>query len=278
LTGATAGFRPRRRWGQNFLVNRGAVERIVAAFDPDPRDHVLEIGPGRGVLTRRLVGRVARLTAVEIDPLLAAPLLAEFAHEIAAGTLVIVRSDILEVDLAALLSDARPAAGRGARVLANLPYNIASEVILRLLRSGAFLRDMMVMVQREVGARILAVPGGKTYGGLSVLCQACARVESVLRLRPGSFRPIPRVDSEVLRLTLRDPGGPGASNLDALANLLREAFSQRRKTLLKNLARGRGTTAAEALIRGAGLDPRMRPEEVPVEGYLALAAASRGTL
>ncbi len=272
MSGGSPGFRPRRRWGQHFLVNRGVIERIVAAFEPHPQDHVLEIGPGRGALTRPLLARVAHLVAVEIDPLLVTALRTEFAREVSSGRLVLVRSDILKLDLVSLLSEMRSPAGQGVRVLANLPYNIASAVILRLLRQGPPFRDMLVMVQREVAARILAVPGHKTYGSLSVLCQSCARVESVLRLRPGSFRPIPRVDSQVVRLTARPPAEPGAPDPETLAALLREAFAQRRKTLLRNLARREGLTAAEALIRGAGLDPRSRPEQVSVEGFRALAA------
>jgi len=144
------------------------------------------------------------------------------------------------------------------------------------------------MVQREVALRILSPPGRKTYGGLSVLCQAGARVESMLRLRPGSFRPRPKVESEVVRLTLRDRDGrAAAADRQDLERLLRVAFEQRRKTLLNNLARlppfpgappsgpSLGPAAASDLIRGAGLDPKARPETVPVEGFLALTESWR---
>jgi 16S rRNA (adenine1518-N6/adenine1519-N6)-dimethyltransferase len=283
-----AGFRPRRRFGQNFLVDRGAIDRMLAAFRPDGDDLVLEIGPGQGALTRLLMGRVAALAAVEIDRDLAARLEGDLARQAPPGTLTIIRADILEIDLPALLSGLGARSGRPARVIANLPYNVATAVILRLLPQAPLLRDLLVMVQREVALRILSPPGRKTYGGLSVLCQACARVESVLRLRPGSFRPRPKVESEVIRLTLRDRDGrAAAAGRQDLERLLRVAFEQRRKTLLNNLARlppfpgappsvpSLGPAAASHLIRGAGLDPAARPETVPVEGFLALTDSWR---
>jgi 16S rRNA (adenine1518-N6/adenine1519-N6)-dimethyltransferase len=275
------GFGARRRFGQNFLVNEGAIERLVAAFAPRSDDLVLEVGPGKGALTRRLAGRVAALAAVEIDRGLAALLRDTLAAGAPEGHLLIIEGDILEVDVGALLATLGAREGRPARVIANLPYNIATGVILRLLRESRLLEDLLVMVQREVAARILSPPGRRTYGGLSVLCQAFSRAESVLRLGPGSFRPRPRVDSEAIRLTLRDPGGTASRAPQALSDLLRVAFEQRRKTLLNNLVRlpapggSLGAKGAAALIRRARLEPGSRPEAVPVEGFLALLDAWR---
>lgn len=267
--------RPRRRWGQNFLVNEGALDTIVRIFRPAPADIVLEIGPGRGALTGRLASRVARLVAVEIDPDLAARLEREHSP---AGSIRIVRGDVLNVDLDRLLYDAGASPARPARVLANLPYNIASAVLLRLLAHRRMLSDLLVMVQREVARRIVSPPGRKTYGGLSVLCQARARVESVLKLRPGSFRPVPKVHSEMIRMTLLPHEESAAT--EGLETLLRAAFASRRKTLLNNLARLPGQDAAGAarLIDAAGLEPGMRPEEVPIAGFLALRRAIGGTI
>ncbi|MEK7282251.1 MAG: 16S rRNA (adenine(1518)-N(6)/adenine(1519)-N(6))-dimethyltransferase RsmA [Acidobacteriota bacterium] len=276
----------RRRWGQNFLVNQGAADAIVAAFRPRADDLVLEIGPGKGVLTRRLLGRVRALLAVEIDPDLVAFLRSETGGP---PGLEIVAADILEADLRALLLRLGAAPEGRARVIANLPYNIATAVILRLIGERALLRDLLVLVQREVAERIASPPRRKTYGGLTVLCQAHARVETLLRLRPGSFRPVPKVDSELVRLTLYAPdeeaARPGGSPPPgALEGLLRTAFGRRRKTLLNNLAslpgpRGVpiGGEQAGRVIRAAGLDPGARPEEVSVEGFLALLRA-RNTL
>jgi 16S rRNA (adenine1518-N6/adenine1519-N6)-dimethyltransferase len=271
----------RRGWGQNFLVNQGAADTIVLAFRPQAGDLVLEVGPGRGVLTGRLAGRVGGLVAVEIDPALACALREELR---ASSSVEIVEADVLKVDLRALLERLGATPARRARVIANLPYSIATAVILRLLEERALLVDLLVLVQREVAERITSPPGRKAYGGLSVLCQARARVEALLRLRPGSFRPIPKVDSELLRLTVRlpeDEAGPSrAAAPGALEALLRSAFAQRRKTLLNNLARLKdprgvaiGARSAEILIRSAGLDPGVRPEEIPVDGFLALLRA-----
>ena len=276
----------RRRWGQNFLVNQGAADAIVAAFRPQADDLVLEIGPGKGVLTRRLLGQVRALLAVEIDPDLVAFLRSETGGP---PGLEIVAADVLEADLRALLLRLGAAPEGRARVIANLPYNIATAVILRLIGERALLRDLLVLVQREVAERIASPPRRKTYGGLTVLCQAHARVETLLRLRPGSFRPVPKVDSELVRLTLYAPdeeaARPGGSPPPgALEGLLRTAFGRRRKTLLNNLAslpgpRGVpiGGEQAGRVIRAAGLDPGARPEEVSVEGFLALLRA-RNTL
>jgi 16S rRNA (adenine1518-N6/adenine1519-N6)-dimethyltransferase len=274
-------FRPRKRLGQNFLINQGAADTIVAAFRPRPDDLVVEIGPGRGALTHRLAGRVLRLVAVEIDPDLAVPLREEMR---ASPSVEIVQADILELDLTALLQGMGATTARRARVIANLPYSIATTVILRLIDERALLADLLVLVQREVAERIASPSGRKSYGGLSVLCQTQARVEILLRLRPGSFRPVPKVDSELVRLTLHHAdeetsvtGGAAPLTLEAL---LRTAFAQRRKTLLNNLVRlkgpgggSMGSAAAADLIRRAGLDPRARPEEIPVDGFLALLRA-----
>jgi 16S rRNA (adenine1518-N6/adenine1519-N6)-dimethyltransferase len=276
-------FRASKRWGQNFLVNQRAADTIIVAFRPMPDDLVLEVGPGRGVLTQRLAGRVARLVAVEIDPDLAVPLRQELR---ATPSIEIVEADVLELDLTALLRGLGATPARRARVIANLPYSIATTVILRLIDERALLADLLVLVQREVAERIASPPGRKSYGGLSILCQARARVEILLRLRPGSFRPVPKVDSELVRLTLPAPGDgtPGTEGIasSALETLLRTAFAQRRKTLLNNLVRligpggsPIGAGAAADLIRRAGLDPRARPEEIPVEGFLALLRALR---
>jgi len=274
-----------RKWGQNFLVNAGACETIIRAFAPRPDDRVLEIGPGRGALTRRLLGRVECLMAIEVDPDLASVLRQDLQHSHPEGRFDLIEGDVLAVDLGALLDRLGDGARSPCRVIANLPYNIATAVILRLLPLRGTLRDLFVMVQREVAERMASPPGRKSYGSLSVLCQTYALVEPILTLGPGSFQPRPKVDSAVIRMTLRNPGGAVARSHETFVALVRAAFEQRRKTLLNNLARLRpavspsaaaagaplGRPAAEALILGAGLDPRRRAEEIPVGGFLALA-------
>ena len=260
-----------RRWGQNFLVNRGAAERILAAFAPGPEDRVLEIGPGSGALTRGLAGRVERVLAVEIDPALAEPLGRILAPHVETGALSIVAADVLEIDLDAVLRQLAGPRPGGVRVLANLPYNISTAVILRLLECRPHLKDIMVMVQREVADRIVSPPGRKSYGALSVLCQTRARVDTILRLGPGSFRPVPKVESAVIRLEML-PFTPG-EDFASLSLLLRAAFRHRRKTLLNNLADLPLSPAAGGpaeLLRRAGIGPRTRAEEIPPQGFVDL--------
>jgi 16S rRNA (adenine1518-N6/adenine1519-N6)-dimethyltransferase len=269
----------RRRWGQNFLVNEGAADAMVRAFLPRPGDRVLEIGPGRGVLTRRLAGRVVRLVAVEIDPALASALPGSLPPGLPAGAFEVIAGDVLAIDPVDLLDRLGATAAGPGRVIANLPYNIATAVVLRLVTLWPRLSDMMIMVQREVAGRIAARPGSKAYGSLSILCQTAARVDSILRLGPGSFRPRPRVDSEVIRLVLRDPGGAAGRDFEAYAALVRAAFAARRKTLANNLALlpgpggALGHANAAALLRSAALEPGRRGEELSVEQFQALFAA-----
>ncbi len=265
------GFRPRRRRGQNFLVNAGAIRSILEAFDPRPGDRVLEVGPGRGALTEPLVERVGRLVAVEVDRDLAVALAARLERHGRSGRLEIVAADVLDVGIVDLVRRLGPG-GRPARLIANLPYNIATAVLLDCLRSRRLLGDLLVMVQREVAERLLSRPGRRTYGSLSVLCQCFARMEIVLRLRPGSFRPRPRVESSVVRMVPLETTPGGEVRYEELSALLRAAFEQRRKTLQNNLSRiaPGGSPAAEEWIRAAGLDPRARPESIPVDGYVAL--------
>ncbi len=266
----TERFRPRRHWGQNFLINPGAIETIVSAFAPQQDDRVIEVGPGHGALTEAIVSRVGRLLAVEVDPALAGALEERLDRFRAGGQLEIVEGDVLALGLGPLLRRL-DTTGRPARLIGNLPYNIATEVILSGLRHAPMLADLHVMVQREVAERMTSEPGRKSYGSLSVLCQTYARIERVLRLRPGSFKPRPRVESQMIRLVPHSIDGhlPPFGDLSVL---LRAAFEQRRRTLLNNLSRiaPGGSDGAGRWIRSADLDPRARPEAIPVEGYLAL--------
>ena len=272
----TKGFRPKRRFGQNFLINQGAADGIVQAFSPRLDDRVIEIGPGQGVLTRRLAGRVGRLLAIEVDRSLAARLSLSLgrpgpdlpasgaAAPAAPGPVEVVEADVLSRDLGEWLDLLGASTERPARLIGNLPFNIATAIVLRSLSLRPRLRDLMVMVQREVAERILSPPGRKSYGGLSVLCRTYARCDSILRLGPGSFRPRPKVQSQVVRLTLRDPGGRAGADPEGFALFLRRAFRARRKTLLNALSADfpGGADAARALIAAAGLDPRCRAEEL----------------
>jgi 16S rRNA (adenine1518-N6/adenine1519-N6)-dimethyltransferase len=278
--------RAHRRWGQHFLVQETVSETIIRAFRPQPEDRVLEIGPGRGALTRRLLGRVGRLLAVEVDPDLASDLRRDLLQAAPDAGFLLVEGDVLETGLPALLDRLGADQGHPGRVIANLPYNIATAVILECLPLRGRLRDLVVMVQREVAERIASPPGRKSYGSLSVLCQTFSRVEPILTVGPGSFRPRPKVDSAVIRMSLRDPGGAVGRDPEAFSVLLRTAFEQRRTPLPNTRPPRRagprgaapgaplGRQAADALIRRAGLDPRGRAEDVSVDGFLALQEAA----
>ena len=214
--------RPRKRWGQNFLIDPNLIRKIVAAIGPGPDDLFLEIGPGHGELTLPLAGAAGAVTAVDIDPLLVGPLM-----QLVPGNVTVIQDDILAVDLAALL----PA---GSRIYGSLPYNITSPLVFRLLAYRNRWRDAHVIVQQEVGARLAAAPGSKAYGRLTVMVQAFTRVETCFDLPAEAFRPRPKVDSTLIRLT---PGDQHGQIVDEarFEELVRLAFGQRRKKLANAL-------------------------------------------
>jgi 16S rRNA (adenine1518-N6/adenine1519-N6)-dimethyltransferase len=250
---------PKKHFGQHFLHERGVIERIVAAIAPRPDDRIVEIGPGEGALTLPLLKASGHLTAIELDTDLIEPLRARAAG---VGELEIIHADVLKVDLAAL------AAGGKLRVAGNLPYYVSSPILFHCLAHAGAIADMHFMLQKEVVDRMAAAPGSKVYGRLSVMLQLACKVEPLLRVAPGSFRPPPKVESAVVRLTplppARCPDPALAAKIDAV---VRAAFGQRRKTLSNSL---RGLLDADA-IRAAGIDPRARAEDVAPAGFAALA-------
>ena len=266
-------MRARKRFGQHFL-EPAWVRKVVTLLAPAPGDALLEIGPGRGALTRELVAGGARVVAVEVDRDLAAGLVAELGPRA-----TIVTGDVLRVDLAPLVRElAGPAAdGRGVRVVGNLPYNVTSPIVLRLLevaRETGRVVDAVLMVQDEVAERLAARPGGGDYGPLAVAVQLWSDVERLLTLPPGAFRPQPRVVSALVRLVFRPPRVEVA-DLPLFDAMVRAVFSQRRKTLtnaLRPFAGLRGVRADRALA-AAGIDGRRRPQTLDLAELAALARA-----
>jgi len=256
------GFRreAKKSLGQNFLHERGVIDRILLAVDPRPGDRIVEIGPGQGALTFPLLDRHGALTAIEFDRDLLEPLAAAArAH----GELTLLHADVLEVDFTALA-----AAGDGKlRLVGNLPYYLSSPILFHALDHAAAIRDMHFMLQKEVVDRMAAGPGSKVYGRLSVMLQAGCAVTPLFKVAPGAFRPAPKVDSAVVRLVPRPPGAAGIADHARFAAIVRAAFGQRRKTLRNALA---GLLDAAA-IEAAGLRPDARAEQVPVEGFVRLA-------
>jgi 16S rRNA (adenine1518-N6/adenine1519-N6)-dimethyltransferase len=264
---AGEGFLPhaKKHLGQHFLHERGVVDRIVLALDPRPGDTLVEIGPGQGALTFPLLERHGRLTAIEFDRDLLAPL-AEAAR--AHGELRIVPGDVLGVDLT-MLARELSADGR-IRLLGNLPYNLSSPILFHALEHAAAIVDMHFMLQREVVERMAAAPGSKVYGRLSVMLQAYCAVTSLFRVPPGAFRPPPKVDSAVVRLVPRAPETIGIDDPQRFAAVVRAAFGQRRKTLRNALA----AVADTATIEAAGVRPDARAEQLSVADFVRLANMS----
>jgi len=252
--------RPRKRFGQHFLHDRGVIGRIVEAIDPQTGDRLVEIGPGLGALSVPLLERCGRLEVVEIDRDVIPVLQERCAGR---GELVVHNQDVLTVDFRALAAGGPP-----LRVCGNLPYNISTPLLFHLLRASGAIRDMHFMLQKEVVDRMAAPPGGKDYGRLTVMLAAACRVERLFKVGTGAFTPPPRVESAVARLLpLAEP--PFALPDPArFAQLVAAAFSMRRKTL-RNSLRG---LVDEAAFAAARVDPGRRPETLRPDEFGALAA------
>ena len=245
----------RKRFGQHFLADRGVIDDIVAAIDPQAGEALVEIGPGLGALTLPLVERCQLLSVIELDRDLAAKLRRNAALEV-------IEADVLAVDFAALAT----ARSQKLRVVGNLPYNISTPILFHLLPAADQVVDQHFMLQREVVERMAAAPGTKDYGRLTVMLQWRYHIESLFDVPPEAFEPPPRVVSAIVRML----PWPLPAPLDAslLEELVRVAFSQRRKLLRHTL----GRWLTERAFSGA-FDVQRRAEEVPVAEYVALAQA-----
>jgi 16S rRNA (adenine1518-N6/adenine1519-N6)-dimethyltransferase len=248
----------RKRFGQHFLVDPRYIRRIVDAIDPRPDDRMVEIGPGLGALTRPLLERLGHLTAVEIDRDIVVALRREFAPE----RLTVCQEDALTFDFAGL--------GADLRVVGNLPYNISSPLLFHLSAASTALRDLHLMLQREVVERMAATPDTPAYGRLSVMVQYRFDVAPLFLVPPGAFRPPPKVDSTVVRLLPLGSRAAKALDESVFAEVVKRAFGQRRKTL-RNALKG---MVDEDLLRGLGVDPGARGETLPVGAFVAIANAA----
>lgn len=268
--------RARKRFGQHFL-ERAWVEKVIRAIAPDRSDAFLEIGPGRGALTRPLAEAAGHVVAFEIDRDLAALLRSE-----AIERLLVVEGDFLDLGPAeldgALARAGLPTAGRaGLRVTGNLPYNVASPILFKLVelyRTGFLFEDATVMLQREVADRLLAQPGSREYGVLSVLIRHAARVEGLLKLPRGAFRPAPKVESSVVRLRFH-ADEPAVRRRPEFEKLVQAVFTRRRKTLANALLayRPSGQAAIAAALSRASIAGGRRPETLDVADFVRLSDA-----
>ena len=253
----------KKHLGQNFLHDRGVIDKIVQAVNPQPGDAIVEIGPGQGALTFPLLRKHGALTAIEFDRDLHAPLQAAAREH---GALRLIEGDVLGVDFSEL---ARELVGDGGqiRLVGNLPYNLSSPILFHALDHAPAIRDMHFMLQKEVVERMAAGPGSKVFGRLSVMLQAYCAVTPLFIVPPGAFKPAPKVDSAVVRLVPKPADKVEVIDHRTFANVVRAAFGQRRKTL-RNALNG---VADPARIEAAGLRADARAEQVEVTGFVRLA-------
>ncbi|MDB5891583.1 MAG: rRNA ((1518)-N(6)/adenine(1519)-N(6))-dimethyltransferase [Polaromonas sp.] len=249
---------PRKRFGQHFLTDRAVIEAIVRAIDPQPGQAMVEIGPGLAAMTQPLVERLGHLTVIELDRDLAVQLRAH-------PQLTVIESDVLKVDFRILAAAGIAAEGAPQlRVVGNLPYNISTPILFHLLDVADVVEDQHFMLQKEVIDRMVARPSTSDYGRLSVMLQWRYAMENVLFVPPQSFDPPPRVDSAIVRMVPR--AEPANVDVALFSELVRVAFSQRRKLLRHSLGRW-----LEGRQFAGQFDVQRRAEEVPVEQFIALA-------
>lgn len=248
---------PRKRFGQNFLTDDAVLHDIIRAIDPQPGDTMVEIGPGLAAMTRLLVDEVAQLHVVELDRDLVARLQKTFDP----AKLIVHSADALQFDFASIPVPE----GRRLRVVGNLPYNISSPLLFHLAQIAPQVQDQHFMLQKEVVERMVAEPGSKAYGRLSVMLQWRYHMELMFVVPPTAFDPPPQVDSAIVRMI--PLAQPLACDVQKLERVVQQAFSQRRKVIRNCLA---GMFDEAALI-DAGIDPQLRPEAIALAHYVALA-------
>jgi len=278
---AVSADRPRSKpkLGQHFLNEEEYARRIVDALGDISQSTVLEIGPGRGILTEQLAKGARRLIAVEMDRVLAAQLRLKFGMY---RNVEIIEADVLSIDIDSLFGP-KPGLGRPGielkpepvKVVGNLPYYITSDIVLRLFKFAKYFDCMVIMVQREVADRIAAEPGGRDYGVLSATAQLHARVEKLFTVPPGAFSPPPKVFSAVLRLTM-DPQQQKLGVVgDGFIDFLRLSFGQKRKTLWNNLKGSYDDGQLKRALAAAKVKPTARAETLSLEQSAAIYRALR---
>lgn len=246
---------PRKRFGQHFLHDPAVIHNIINAIAPRATDHMVEIGPGQGALTYPLLEKLDTLHVVEIDRDLVAHLQAQGIEK-----LRIHNVDALRFDFCSL------ADGHKLRVVGNLPYNISTPILFHLLKQLECIEDMYFMLQKEVVERMIAAPGSRDYGRLSIMIQYRCQVESLFNIGPGAFKPPPRVDSSIVRLTPHSRAPVQIKDERLFEKMVTQAFSARRKTLrnaLKNLLE-------PAQILACDIDPGLRPEQLSLQQFACL--------
>ena len=254
----------RKRFGQNFLHDQAVINRIVSAISPGAGQHLIEIGPGQGALTRPLAESDAKLDCVELDRDLAAHLRTTFANN---PQVHIHQQDILKFDLHSVIDNAAP--DSGLRIIGNLPYNISTPVMFHLLKQHELIADMTFMLQLEVVQRLAAQVGSKNYGRLGLMAQYYCQIEHLFNVPSAAFTPKPKVSSAIVRLTPHKTFPHQAKNVDTLQTVIRTAFNQRRKTLKNSLK----AIISEDRIRALDIDASQRPENLFLSDYVRISDA-----
>lgn len=248
--------RPRKRFGQHFLIDDETISRIVEAISPQPTDMLVEIGPGEGAITAGLAARSGSLHAIEFDRDLAARLTRHFESN---DKVTVHQADAMTFDYASL--------GNDLRVAGNLPYNISTPLLFHLVEHRRSIRDMHFMLQKEVVDRITASPGSKAYGRLTVMLGCFMESLPLFDVGPHAFRPPPKVTSSVLRMRPHPASRFDLQNPDKLSLLVQQAFGKRRKTLRNALM---GFATADQMI-SCGIDPALRPEQIAIDAWVSLS-------
>ncbi|MEP0845834.1 MAG: ribosomal RNA small subunit methyltransferase A [Phycisphaerae bacterium] len=277
---AAAGLRPQHRFGQNFLIDLNLMRKLVAAAEIVPGDVVLEVGAGTGSLTELLLRSGARVVAAEIDRGLSAMLAERLAG---APNITLYTGDALagkhsiEPQLLAMLSEHAPGPGGARKLVANLPYQIATPLLMELLHVRPPLERMVCTIQREVGERLLAPPRSDAYGPVSVVMSVLARVELLAQLPPEAFWPRPKIDSVMMRIRPLPPGFAGPNDAADFARFVQRAFQHRRKMLRRGL-RDAYEGDVETLLASAGVSPESRPEELAAQEWRTLYRLARSSV
>ncbi len=248
----------RKRLGQHFLTDPQIIERIVRLINPNTDEIMVEIGPGRGALTERLAGRTAEFHAIELDP----KLFEEIQRKIGSESVHIHHGDALKFDYGSLISG-----DQKLRIIGNLPYSISSQLIMRLLRFADGIEDLVFMLQREVAARLTALCGGRHYGRLTVSVTRAMHVETVFDVPPSAFSPPPEVQSTMIYMRPKQVAEIDSRTENAFADLVRLAFSNRRKILRNSL----GNMLDENDFAECAVDPGLRAQNLTVDQYMRLA-------
>ncbi|MFV2004451.1 MAG: 16S rRNA (adenine(1518)-N(6)/adenine(1519)-N(6))-dimethyltransferase RsmA [Gammaproteobacteria bacterium] len=256
----------KKRFGQNFLVDTAIINLIVDSIQPQVDDLMIEIGPGLGAMTKPLLSRLNQLNVIELDRDIIPKLIKNCTFSDAANKnkLIVNEKDVLKFDFEDFHS--QQGAEKKLRIVGNLPYNISTPVLFHLLNYRHLIQDMHFMLQKEVVDRIVSSPGNKNYGRLSVMLQTFCNTQSLFEVPPYAFEPAPKVNSAILRLQPKQEFDDQITDFSAYEKLVRQAFSQRRKTLKNTL---KNTCSAEQ-IESAGLSPTQRAEELSTADFIKL--------